>query len=410
MHTGKTLLLLNLLLFTLAWPPNGVLDSQPALPTGPVSGAIRWPDGYRPPALEPAGVSASVALADGLKAVAIVGDVGGSTSTYSSEMDGAVAVLQDQGASVAKFYYGDTSFTWADIVAASQGVHFLLYMGHGVYNGDMPYPDWVGGFYLGGGQFVSPDQIRDDLDGVVAPDSVVIFSHACFTAGSAGGDPSDLPQSEAERRVKMYAEPFMDIGMRAYFANNYYHSAARTVDLILAESAMEDVFKGGVGYNASNLVDLSYPKTDYDLWLDGTPGHWNLSFVGVPEHVFQVEPPALGPLPDALGFIYSIPDGRLVPSSHRLTLVNEGNGEALTWGLTVTGTWLAVASLEGTTPGSFYVTPTTFSKTAVGAYMGMLTVNVVDPAEVEGSPQSIDLRLQVSGASIRDVYLPMLMK
>ena len=232
---------------------------------------------------------------NGLKAVAIVGDVESLTSSYKANMNDAVDALQNHGVSVAKFYYGDTRFTWLDIVAAAQGAHFLLYMGHGVYQGSMPYPSLVGGFYLGDGQIVLPDHVRHFLDGVLAPDSIIIFSNTCFTAGSASGDPFDLPQSEAERRVKMYAEPFTDIGMEAYFANNHFHSAERTVNLILDGYTMGDVFKGGEGHNADSFVDLTYPKMGYDLWLDGNPGDWDLAFVGIPEYVFQVGIPTPTP-------------------------------------------------------------------------------------------------------------------
>lgn len=283
---------------------------QLPLPTEPVSGGIRFPDDHEPSAVEAAIVPVSVVPTNGLKAVAIVGDVGANTSSYKTDMDAAVAKLRDYGVSVTRFYYGDTGFTWSEIVAAAQGAHFLLYMGHGVYGGSMPYPDWVGGFYLGDGQFVAPDQIRNDLAGRLAGDSIMIFSHACFTAGSAGNDtPSWLPQSEAERRVKMYADPFTDVGMEAYFANNYYHSAAATVDEILADTVswtlarknMGEVFKNGVGYNSANFVDLTYSKPGYDLWLDGDTGEWDLAFVGIPDYIFQSgipQPTEVPPTPE----------------------------------------------------------------------------------------------------------------
>lgn len=397
------------------------VDSQPILPAAPISGAIRFPDNYEFPVV--AAVPVSAAPANGLKAIAIVGDVGDSTATYKSDMNDAVAALQSHNVTVSKFYYGDTSFTWADIVAAAQEAHFLLYMGHGVYGGSLPYPDWVGGFYLGAGQFVSPDQIRNDLGGALAGSSIMIFSHACFTAGN-GGDSSGLPQSEAERRVRMYAEPFTDIDMQAYFANNYFYSATRTVNRILSQNTVGDVFKSGIGYNPANLVDLTYPAPGYDLWLDGTPGNWHLSLVGIPDYVFQVETPtptptpiptptptpALGNLPKALPFTYSIPDQRLLPTSHRLTPANVGNDNPLTWSITTTGMWFTVSPLAGTTPDSFQVVPTTFSTSTVATYTGALTVTVVDTPEMDGSPHPVDLSLQVVNSPISAVYLPIVMK
>lgn len=278
------------------WIPHRHAVASP-LPqgSGPVSGSIRCPDNYEPPSLEPRASSASTAATSGLKAVAIVGEVGSLTDDFRDDMDGAVEALEAKGVSVTKFYYGVTTFTWSDIVVAAQGAHVLVYMGHGVH-GWGPPNNW-GGFSLGDSQFVSPSQVRTDLKGVLAVDSIIIFSHACFTAGSSSSDSYTIPQSEAEERVHSYAEPFVDIGMEAYFANNYWDSAARTVNLLLDDDTMEDVFKGGVGYNPTGLVDLSYPEPNYDLWLDkcAYAQDWNLSFVGLPDYVFQA---VMCPWPD----------------------------------------------------------------------------------------------------------------
>jgi hypothetical protein len=383
--------------------------SQPILPPEPASGAIRFPDDHEPPAT--AAVPVPAAQTGGLKAVAIVGEFGDHTAAYKNEMDDAAAALQSHDVTVLKFYYGDTSFTWADIAAAAQGAHFLLYIGHGVYGGSLPDPDWVGGFYLGPGQFVSPDQIRTDLGGKLASNSIVILSHACFTTGSSG-DSSSVEQSKAEQWVKMYAEPFTDIGMQAYFANNYYYSATRTVNLILSQNGhdMEEVFKGGIGYNPANFIDLTYPEPGYDLWLDGTVNNWSLSFVGIPGYVFQAETPspALGDLPDALSFIYSIPDQRLLSTSYQVTPANVGNDDPFTWNVTTTGTWFAVSPLTGSSPDSFQIAPTTFSTSTVVAYTGALTLTVVSPPGVDGSPHRINLSLRVINSPISDVYLPVI--
>ena len=409
MSREKRFLLLFLVALTVCGLPlYGALASTPTPPPRSLSGAIRYPDDHVPPAVETA--LPPEAAAGGLKAVAIVGDVGSFTASYEDDMDAAVTTLQGYDVAVTRFYYGETSFTWADIVAAAQGAQFLLYMGHGVYGGSMPYPDWVGGFYLGNGQFVSPNQIRNDLDGVMAPQSFVIFSHACFSAGSAAGDPSDLPQSEARRRVEMYADPFIDIGMQAYFADNYYNSAARTVDLILSGYTMGDTFRERWEYSAANFVALSYPEPGYNLWLDGTPGHWYLSFVGIPGYVFVPSSPALGNLPDAVHFIYSIPQQRQVPLSFWLAPANVGSDDVLTWTVATTGTWFTTTVLSGTTPDALQVVPTAFDTTTVAVYSGALTVTVVLPSEVDDSPHRVNLSLYVIDSPIRDLYLPLVLQ
>lgn len=411
----STLLMLMLVLAA-ATLGGGGAAAGPALGSSPdvgfCSGAIRLPDGHVPEPLDRGAIIDSVPADQGVKAVAIVGDVGSSTPGYRAEMDEAAAALQGYGVVVTKFYYGVHTFGWAEVVAAAHQAHFLLYMGHGVYSGDLPYPTWVGGFYFGSGEFVSPDQIRNDLAGVMAPDSMVIFSHACFTAGSSAGDPADLAQSEAQRRVTMYADPFTDIGMQAYFANNYFHSAAQTVDQVFAGATMEDVFKGGVGYNPANFRDLSYPLAGYDLWLDGTPGSWHLAFVGIPDYVFDPAgpPPELGNLPDSFDFLYSIPDQRLLPLSVEMRPSNVGSEEPLTWTVTITGSWFTADPLGGTSPDSFRISPTTFSTDTVGVLTGEVLVTVVDPPDVANSPHRVDLSLHVIDQALEDVFLPLALR
>jgi uncharacterized protein YkwD len=118
--------------------------------------------------------------------------------------------------------------------------------------------------------------------------------------------------------------------------------------------------------------------------------------------------PVLGNLPDALQFIYSIPDHRLLPPSHQVTPLNKGNDETLIWNIAKTGTWFAVSASTGNTPDSFWITPTTFNTGSVATYSGVVTVTVVDPTGVQGSPHAIDLTLRVVNASFSDVYLPLI--
>jgi hypothetical protein len=115
----------------------------------------------------------------------------------------------------------------------------------------------------------------------------------------------------------------------------------------------------------------------------------------------------LGNLPDVLRFIYSIPDQRLLPISRRVTPKNEGDDETLNWSITTAGTWFTASPLEDTTPNSLWVTPTIFSTSGEMTYTGALTVTVVNPAGVDGSPHSIDLILRVVNSAISDVYLPL---
>jgi len=116
--------------------------------------------------------------------------------------------------------------------------------------------------------------------------------------------------------------------------------------------------------------------------------------------------PALGNLPDGAHFLYSIPEGRLEPTPLRVTPRNEGSADALSWSVTSAGAWFVAAPLTGTTPSSFWITPTGFNTGTVATYSGAVTVTVTSPAGVEGSPQRIDLALRVFDRPFSVVYLP----
>ncbi|MCD4739144.1 MAG: S8 family peptidase, partial [Anaerolineae bacterium] len=384
----------------------GAVISQPPEPEVHVAPPLRAPDNHSPTPLDPATLPVVRSQGGGLKAVVIVGDVESSTQTYKNDMDQAITALQNHGVAISKFYYGDSTFSWSDIVAAATDANFLLYMGHGIYwSGTCTNPGLVGGFYLGNSEFVSPDQVRSDLAGRLADDAVIIFSHACFTAGNSGCDDtgSGWPsQAEAERRVKMYAEPFVDIGMEAYFANNYFNSAANYVNQLLTEPTtrqnMGDIFKSVYPYSPGNFRDLSYPQAGYDLWLSGNAGAWSDAFVGIPDYTFLGDTqPELGDLTGAHAFTYQATNGQLTPPAYEVTPLNVGNDETLTWSLETSGEWFTVTQPGGSTPDSFSIVPVTATLETLppGSYSGTVTVTVTAPAGTVNAEQRIDLSLTV---------------
>ncbi|MGC9398225.1 MAG: hypothetical protein ACP5HM_03720 [Anaerolineae bacterium] len=341
----------------------------------------------------------------GLKAIAIVGEVGDVTQLYKDDMQYAVDALEDHGVTVYKFFYGDSAFTWSDIVAAANGAHFLLYMGHGVYWGDSCVnPTEVGGFYLGS-EFVSPDQIRNDLGGKLAEDSVAILSHACFSAGDSACDPEGtLTQVEAERRVRMYAAPFVDIGMEAYYANNNYYSASNIVNQLLTDPSQRksvgEIFKSISPFSAGEFRDLTYPDSGYDLWLSGSTGHWSDAFVGMPGYVFAGDlttPPELGGLPETLAFAFNQATSVLSPDSYTVTPENVGNSDPLTWTITTGCAWLDFSPETATTPEPFGVMPNQAAIAALpeGQHTGTFTVTVTDPAETLNAVQRVEVTLDI---------------
>ncbi len=377
---------------------------------------IRGPEDYQSKEtarkrIDPTTEPAAPASTTGLKAVAIVGEVGDYTDNFISDMNGAVTALESYGASVETFYYGQGSFTWDDIVAAANGAHFLLYMGHGVF-----YDSWencsqpaeVGGFALGYGPIVTPDDIRDDLAGRMAPHAVVILSHACFSAGNTACDPAGWPdQAEAKRRVEMYAASFVDIGLQAYFANNYYNSTTAYIYELLAPLSERDsvgqIFKNVYPFQASNFRDLDYSAAGaYDLWLSGSTGDWSDAFVGIPTYVFQRESlPELGPLPTALDLIYDTGTETFTSGNSTLTIENVGSADALNWQITQDGDWFTPSPSQGKAPDDPTTTllpePIALAGLGEGQYTGALTVTITDPPDTQHAVQRVDLGVTIEG-------------
>jgi subtilisin family serine protease/uncharacterized protein YkwD len=119
--------------------------------------------------------------------------------------------------------------------------------------------------------------------------------------------------------------------------------------------------------------------------------------------------PTLGGILDAVTFVYSIPEERLFRDTYEVKPASVGCNDPLTWAITSEGAWFTVAPTGGTTPTSFWTTPTTFSTDTVQTYTGMVTVTVTDPPETYGSPQRIDLTLRVMDAPFSYTHFPMIM-
>lgn len=121
----------------------------------------------------------------------------------------------------------------------------------------------------------------------------------------------------------------------------------------------------------------------------------------------DVQVPALGGLPDAITFTYSIPSAQLIPSAWILTPRNVGSDHPLQWSVTSDAPWTQIVPQSGTTPQSFTVTPVGFSTSSAFLYTGMLTVTVDNPAGVAGSPHQVRMALKVVNEALSHIYLPL---
>lgn len=117
-------------------------------------------------------------------------------------------------------------------------------------------------------------------------------------------------------------------------------------------------------------------------------------------------PPALGDLPEAIQFTFSIPEQRIIPAYHQLTpSLTNGRGP-LNWRVQSDGNFFTATPPQGTTPDSLTIMPTSFDLGNPGTYEGTITITAVDPAGVIGSPHTIEVTLQVVETRIFQTFLP----
>ncbi|EIE01216.1 ankyrin repeat domain-containing protein [Leptospira licerasiae] len=197
---------------------------------------------------------------DGLKAVAIVGEVDGNegpkTREYVNNIKGLVKVLKDRGVSVSEFYPPNNP--WSGIKEASQNANIVLYAGHGVgTNLDQPPYDQrtVGGFYLGK-EFVSNEQISSGLK--PAPGAIILFLGACFTAGNMAYDMGVIRDEETKKRISMYSSPFLETGFKGYYATWAPWTAQTIIALLFTNKNYGDVYFSQT--NPQEVTKISHPN------------------------------------------------------------------------------------------------------------------------------------------------------
>lgn len=142
-----------------------------------------------------------------LKAVFIVGPVEEATKEFIDEQKKNAAYLKSLGIQVIEFYHPNAK--QKDIVALGQGANILVYAGHG----------GVSVYCLTNGVVNSIDLLKDLK---LKNNALIIFNHACESAGSSALDKTDIGLTDAFTRVTEYAKPFLEHNASAYYANNYY--------------------------------------------------------------------------------------------------------------------------------------------------------------------------------------------
>ena len=246
------------------------------------------PSKYTPPAKYASNLPEPTVKIKGLKAVLlgapIDGDTGSWTKSEIKNLQAAAAMLRKCGVEVYEFYTPNND--WEKIKKAANGAQFLLYRGHGVYDGSMP-PKWVGGFSLKN-KFASPEDIKADLK--LAPGAIVML-YGCFTAGNSSLDMGKINETEAERRIAMYSKPFLDMKCSGYYANWFGEAFPAFVAYLFAGQTLGEAYQSFWDFNSKTVKYVKHPDVpaaamwvDHDNW-DGTV--YNNAFVGYPDKTLE---------------------------------------------------------------------------------------------------------------------------
>ena len=277
------------------------------------------------------------ASAAGFKVAIIVGPTGSQTDAYRDDADDVYAAAIAAGASAVKVY--SPSATWANVRAAVNGANVIVWMGHG--NG---YPNpynatettaKVNGWGLnrttsnGDGDNYSTqlvycgekallgtltstdvDQWRycggsTNTDGIhPAAGFVMIYAHACYTAGAGEPGEATQPESTYLSRVKNFSTPPLRLGATAYYATT--GAGASIVSSILSSptTSFGDIFKANRNFTASALRTFSHADVPGNsIWLQNDGYHY--AFAGdpnaTPGSVGATEPAAQFPARLAFG-------------------------------------------------------------------------------------------------------------
>ena len=219
-----------------------------------------------------------------LKAVLIVGPIDGDYGTWTQEekanMELAANELTANGVEVHKFYTPNND--WDEIKAAADGAEFLLYRGHGVAWGSGSTPP-VGGFYLNGNNFVSSDDIRQDLD--LATNALAMI-YGCYAAGHSGDEDYDIGLTEACRRVAQYSDPFFDIGAAGYYSDWFGDAFQMYTRYLFQGQTLGEAYESFYDFNPNTVYRTTHPDhPGLDMWLDKDNwyGYWsyNNAFAGL---------------------------------------------------------------------------------------------------------------------------------
>lgn len=351
------------------------------------------------------GVSVLTQQLPQLKAVLLVGPIDGDNGEWTTRekehMELAAEELEANGVEVHRFYTPNND--WAQIKAAAEGAHFLLYRGHGVFWSPMPNPT-VGGFALKN-HLVSADDIREDLH--LAPSAIVML-YGCFTAGSSSIDGGSISSQEAQRRVAQYSEPFFDVGVGGYFADWFGDAFRMYVRYLFQSMTLDEAYEAYFDFNAATVERYFHPDhPEAVMWLDKDDWgdvQYNNAFVGL----------------EGRTMLDLFAASEMTLSSTALTLVAEPTSDPRIYSLGIDGTgsesfnwtasvspddasWLSVEPATGSVGQSVDVIITPTGR-APGTYQASVRITADSP-DISNWQQDVIATLHVLD-DLYETYLP----
>ena len=252
------------------------------------------------------GLPAPAAAAEPTRVAIIVGPVGSLTPTYLHLAELAAAEAERAGATVARAY--SPNATPANVLAAVDGAHIVIYFGHG-YGHPSPYgglnPAKQNGWALQGprARGTHGDSLNGEIayygeDWIVAnarpaPGFVMIYSNVCYAPGASEGGHRPATESVALQRVAHYSRKVFAMGGSAYYAIDFDRGAADLVARLLANrhTTYGTLFATDHRYVPQALRGYGHPfSAGRQVWLhrtkytDGPPNYW-YAFAGNPDAV-----------------------------------------------------------------------------------------------------------------------------
>jgi hypothetical protein len=193
-----------------------------------------------------------------IKAVFIVGPVEESTKEYIDEQKKNAKYLIELGVQVKEFYHPNAK--WKDIIKASEGANILVYSGHGSV-----------AVFCVTGEIVEEEKIKRDLK--LHKNAIIIFNHACESAGSSAVDTKDIGQKEAFRRVGDYARPFIESNVSIYYANNYNDCLIPFFTLLFNHKTIKEIYnKQATEWNKIEAVKIYQYDSNFEISVSSKKG------------------------------------------------------------------------------------------------------------------------------------------